>query len=156
MTDQSFQPVSPSPDLTSLQSEHKGILHQTLGEILHHNPHLQDKIIKSMHVTPEQFQQMLGTAGSNQYMNMTIGDLFKSGFIQQAMKLQGQQPGQVGQMSPEQLQQMVGGQQGQVVQMTPEQLQQVMRQQNVQGQPMQIVVQPQKETFFQKVKGLFR
>lgn len=145
MADNDIQPVNPTPDPASLQAEHKGILHQTLGEILQHNPHLQDKIIKSMSITPEQFQQMLGTAGNNQYMNMTIGDLFKSGFIQQAMKFSGQQSGQVVQMTPEQLQQMVGGQ---VVQVTPEQAHQMLGQQ-------QVVVQPQKQSFFQKLKGLF-
>lgn len=159
----SDNPLDPS------HPEHKSILNQKLGDILKNNPHLQDRIVKSMNITPEQFQQLLAQTGGNQYMNMTISELFKSGFIQQSMQQSMQgifkgRPGQLGQgqavqMSPEQLQQMLG-QSGQVVQMSPEQVQQLMNNQNVQvaGQPMQVIVQqqPQKQSFFQKLKGLFR
>jgi hypothetical protein len=129
----------------------KSILNQTLGEILHNNNEAQAKIMQGMGVNQQQFQQLLGQTENNPLMNMTVGELFKSGFIQKAMTQSAA------------AKKVVSGQQGQAVQMTPEQLQQMMSTQNMQvvqngeqGQPVQIVVQPQKQSFFQKLKGLFR
>jgi hypothetical protein len=116
----------------NLKSPHPGILSQTLGEVLRNHPEAQKMIMKSMKITPEQFKQLLGTAGDNQYMNMTIGDLFKSGFIQQA------------QMQAGQAQKIVSGQAppGQLQQMTP----------------VEVVVQSvqPKQSLLQRLRGLFK
>jgi len=76
------------------------ILNQTLGELLRNNSQAQGVIMKQMHISPEQFQQLLKMTGNNQMMNMTIGDLFKNGMFQKAA--------QMNQVSPEQMQQMMG------------------------------------------------
>lgn len=84
--------VNPAPP-------HNGILNQTLGEVLQNNTQAQGMIMSAMQITPEQFRELLNSAGSNQLMNQTIGDLFKNGTVQQAS-------GQAVQVSPEQFQQI--------------------------------------------------
>ena len=60
------------------------ILNKTLGEILQNNTHAQGMVMQAMRISPQQLQQLLGLTGNNQLMNMTIGDLFKKGVVQQA------------------------------------------------------------------------
>ena len=110
------------------------ILKQTLGEILQNNAQAQGMIMQSMRITPEQFQQLLQHAGNNQMMHMTIGDLFKSGIMQQAIQMK---PGQ---------------------KLTSEQMQSI---QKLTGQPSPEIIsaqpiQEQKLSFMQKLKNLFK
>ena len=88
-------------------------------------------IMKAMQITPQQFQQMLQMTGNNQLMNQTIGDLFKNGTVQQATSVQ--------QLTPEQFQQLAGS-----------------IQQHPSMQTFQVVNQPQKPSFFQKLQNFFK
>jgi hypothetical protein len=111
---------------------HPTILNQTLGQLLQQNNQAQGVVMQAMQINPQQLQQLLSMTGNNQLMNTTIGDLFKNGFVQQAQ-------GQMGSVSPQQLQQIVGA----VTSQNPQQI-------------MQGVALPQKQSFFQKLKNLFR
>lgn len=86
----------------------KNIMDQTLGDLLGNNPQAQQMITQSMGVSQQQFQQMLGQAQQNNMMHMKIGDLFKSGVVQQAQMIQGQ-PVQVSPQQMQQIMQMVNG-----------------------------------------------
>lgn len=105
---------------------HSNILNMTLGQILNNNPSAQNMIMQSMGLNQEQFQQMLSSAGNNQMLNMTVSDLFKNGTITQAM-----------QIKPEQLQQIINNPAGQI-------------------QELPNLTLPQKQTFLQKLRNLFR
>jgi len=162
-----------------------GILNQTLGDLLRNNPQAQGMVMKAMNISQEQLQQLLSTTGNNQYMNMTIGELFKSGFVQKAVTAS--KTGDMGQMAPMQGQAPLHqGFEGQAVQMTPEQMQQILstvNMQNPEQQTISIQIQTQpgqtppqagqpvgsdekvaytipsgqpKQGFFQKIKGLFK
>lgn len=129
----------------SVTNPHLSILNQTLGQLLQNNTHAQGMITQAMRITPQQLQEMLKTTGNNQLMNMTIGDLFKNGIVQQATSSGVAGSAQV-QVSPEQFQQIIQtAQQGQPVQgsqplvMTPA----------IEGAAP-------KQSFFQKLKGLFQ
>ncbi len=113
------------------ESDHHGILDQTLGEVLQHNPQAQGMIMKTMHITPEKFQEMLQTAEKNELMHMKIGDLFKQGIVQKAVSQPGNQQTQV---SPEQLQQVT----------------------NIVNTSEVGVQTPQKSSFLQRLKSLFK
>lgn len=83
------------------------ILNQTLGELLKSNNQAQGMVMKAMQISPQQLQELLNTASSsapgseaNNLMNMSVGDLFKNGIVQQAA-------GNVKQVSPEQFAQIV-------------------------------------------------
>lgn len=142
------------------QTPHHGILDKTLGEILHNNAQAQDMVMKAMRISPGQLQEMLQSAGNNQLMNMTIRDMFKNGIIQQAasghFSDQTIQQGQAVKVTPEQMQLLTNAMQnGQ--QVTPEQFQQITGQDVQDGQMTQAVeVQPQKQSFLDKVKGFFK
>ncbi|MBA3724530.1 MAG: hypothetical protein H0W89_06645 [Candidatus Levybacteria bacterium] len=70
----------------NLNSEHHGILDQTLGEILHSNPQAQGIVMKGMNLNPEQFQQLLTKTDDNTLMQTKVRDLFTSGVVQQAIQ----------------------------------------------------------------------
>lgn len=78
----------------------QGLLDQTFGEVLKTNPQAQQMIIQSMHITPEQFQEMLTTAQNNNMMHMTIRELITSGAVQQAT-MQQETPEPVDQAIPQ-------------------------------------------------------
>lgn len=115
----------------SVQQSANGILGKTLGEVLQNNDHAQGMIMKAMQITPQQFQEMFQKTGSNQLMNMTIGDLFKNGVVQQAT-------GQPQPLSPDQVDTLMQGEQ--VVVSNPEALTQT---------PVP------KQSFIDKVKSFF-
>ncbi len=134
---------------------HKGILSKTLGEILQENKEAQGVVMHGMQINPQQLQEMLQAAGDNQMMHMTIGDLFKNGVMQQAMI-------QSKQVSPKQMQQilgMVNGEQasGQPVQQN--QSEQIFQEAQVVPKEEKVHYtlpkQPQKQSFFQKLKKFF-
>lgn len=88
-------PVKQNPQLI-----HQNILNQTLGQLLQNNQQAQGTVMQAMQISPQQLQQFLSMTGSNQLMNMTIGDLFKNGTMTQAV-------GQAMQVNPQQLQQLL-------------------------------------------------
>lgn len=153
----SKQSIPPTPN-----TPHVSILDQTLGDILQNNPQAQQMITTSMGISHEKFQEMLTSAQQNNMMHMKIGDLFKSGIVQQAVQ---QNPsassGQVTLPNGEQGSMFVSGPmqvvQSQQVQVTPEQLQQL---QNGALQPQQLLQQAQpelkKSSLFDRIKNLFR
>lgn len=138
---------------TQQSTPHQGILNKTLGDILQNNPQAQNIVMKAMQISPQQLQEMLSKTGNNQLMNMSIGDMFKNGIMQQAAS--GQIPvqqGQVVQVTPEQLQQIIKtSPDGQI---SPEKLQQITGQSTPLG-PNVEARQPQKQSFLQKLKGLW-
>lgn len=71
--------------ITMDQSAPKGILDQTLGELLSAHPDAQQKVMSSMNITPEKLQEMLSLTKENPMMQMKIGDLFKNGIVGQAV-----------------------------------------------------------------------
>jgi hypothetical protein len=148
-------PSAPQPVPTN--PEHHGILDKTFGEIIQNNQQAQGIIMKAMNISPQKLQEMLQATGDNQMMNMTIRDMFKSGIMQQAAS--GKVPpqmmqGQAVQVTPEQMQQIMNTVPN--GQMTPEQFQQITGQSVQQGQMAQgVQIQPQKQSFLQKLKGLF-
>lgn len=83
---QNPQDTVQKPAQASIPPEHHGILDQTLDEILHTNPQAQSIVMKGMNLTPEQFQQMLQKADSNQLMHTKVRDLFSNGTITQAVQ----------------------------------------------------------------------
>jgi hypothetical protein len=107
---------------------HPSILNQTLGQLLQQNNQAQGVVTQAMQISPQQLQQLLGLTGNNQLMNMTIGDLFKNGFVRQASAV-----------STQQMQQIVGN----VTSQNPQQV-------------LQAITLPQKQSFFQKLKNLFK
>jgi len=173
------------------------ILNQTLGDILRNNPQAQNMVMQALRISPEQLQQMLAVTGNDPRMNMSIGDLFKTGVVQQAQDLSkgvtaagidmqgapaqgvpviGQVPivsGQAVPVSKEQFQQILGMMQngqvqgipqisGQMVQMGQLPVQQgssgvEMLGQNQNMLPFQMTgAEPQKMSFLEKVKNLFK
>jgi hypothetical protein len=90
------QPTNSTPPDNNVQPEqpHESVLNQTFGEVLQ-NKEAQEKIMKAMHIGPEQLQELLKTTENNPLTNMTMGQLFKSGFVQKAVEAQG------GKMPPE-------------------------------------------------------
>lgn len=156
--DTTSQPNSPDSQTSSLQqTSHTNILNQSLEDILTNNPQAQQMIMKSMGISEEKFQQMLGSAGQNNMMNMKIGDLFKEGIVQQAIQ---QYPSAgSGQSANGLVSAMVSEpiQLGQQVQVTPEQMQQLQngalssQQLLQQSQPTQ-----QKTSFLDKVRNWFK
>jgi hypothetical protein len=127
------QPLPPQPN----QPQH-GILDKTLGEVLQSNPQAQQLVMKSMGVTQDKFQEMLGSAQQNNLMHMKIRDLFKNGIVQQAVQQQGK-----GQLTQKQLQQLQNGT------MTPEQLQSLQQGANATPQVSQ------NATLWDKIKKWF-
>lgn len=124
------------------QGVHKGILSQTLREVLHNNPQAQTIIMQAMHITHEQYQQMLNQTDNNQMMNMTVAEILKNPAVLQAAK---QMPLQ----------------QGQTYQLDPQQMQALMNNTNTEQIPVQIINQeqttpPPKQSFFQKMKNLLK
>jgi len=158
--DTTSQPNSPDSQTSSFQqTSHTNILNQSLEDILTNNPQAQQMIMKSMGISEEKFQQMLGSAGQNNMMNMKIGDLFKEGIVQQAIQQypsagSGQSSNANGLVSA-----MVSEliQLGQQVQVTPEQMQQL---QNGALSPQQLLQQSQptqqKTSFLDKVRNWFK
>lgn len=67
-----------------------GILDKSLGELLKNNNQAQGMIMQAMQITPAQFAELVKMTGNNEIMNMSIGDLFKKGVVQQAQTTQGQ------------------------------------------------------------------
>jgi hypothetical protein len=135
-----------------------GILNKTLGEVLQNNSQAQGMIMQSMQITPEKFQELLKATGNNQIMNMTIGDLFKNGVVQQAVSQNGNPDvnqaeqgvmvgsSQLQQISPEQFQQIVGVlQNGQPIQQGSGQIVQGQMSANAESKP----------SFFQRIKNFF-
>jgi hypothetical protein len=123
----------------SVSQPHPSILNQTLGQLLENNTHAQGMITQAMKISPQQLQEMLKTTGNNQLMNMTIGDLFKNGIVQQAT-------GQAQQVSPEQFQQIIQATgSSQPAQGMPA----------INAAPVGETTAP-KQSFLQKLKGLFR
>jgi hypothetical protein len=134
----------------------QNILEQSLGDILQNNPQAQKMIMQSMGISQEKFQQMLTSVQQNNMMHMKIGDLFKSGIVNQAVQQNsGKQPqnGEALIMSSGPMQFV----QKQQMQVTPEQLQQM---QNGTLSPLQLVQQStdtgQKTSFIDKLKSWFK
>ena len=121
---QSIPSINPNPVLL-----HPNILNQTLGELLQNNNQAQGIVMQAMQVTPQQMQQLVTMAGGNKLMNMSIGELFKNGFVQQAV-----------------------AQQGQVQLQNPEQGSGQIQPQAILGQEM---ATPPKQSIFQKLKNVF-
>ena len=142
------------------------ILNKTLGEVLQNNTHAQGMVMQAMQINPQQLQQLLNLTGNNQLMNMTIGDLFKNGVVQQAAAVNPAAPlnsngsirqpvtipvgfiaSQPAQISPQQMQQLMGiFQNGQITQTTPQS----------DTVPYNLPAAQPKPTFFQKIKDLFK
>ena len=156
-----------------------GILNQTFGDVLQ-NKEAQEKIMQSMHISPEQFQKLLKSTEGNPLTNMTVGQLFKSGFVKNAVQAQGgsipedtlqavqnisgqSESGQMGQAVPGEI---VGPQEGSEI--DPEQFQQMVESGNTQvletddmGNPTKIAVQQlqtqtQSQSFWDIIKGIFK
>lgn len=135
------------------QEKKTGILNQTLGDLLQNNTEAQGIVLHGMQLNPQQLQQLLQSAGDNNLMHMTIGDLFKNGVMQQAMM-------QSKQVSPDQMQQILG-----MVNGAPPAVQQ-----NQEGQVVQeaqvipeeekvhytLPVENKNQSLFQKVKNFFK
>lgn len=160
---------------------HEGILNQTFGEVLQ-NKEAQERIMKAMHIGPDQLQQLLKTTENNPLTGMTMGQLFNSGFVQKAVQAQGgsvQPEGQeqipmeepvvqegqevVDPSAIEQSEEQASVPQESEEQLTPEQIQQLVNTQGAQvvetdeqGNPTKILVQQQPQSFFQKLMGLFK
>lgn len=96
-----FATANDKTQIPSAINETQGILDQTLGEVLSSNPQAQQMIMQSMHLSPGQFQDMLGDAQKNNMMHMKIRDLFNQSIVQKAVSQQQGQP-----ISAEQLQQI--------------------------------------------------
>ena len=79
-----------------------GILNKSLADVLKDNPQAQSLVMKSMSISQDQLQSMLSQASANPMMNMPISELFKNGFVQQAVQTQG-----AAQASPQQVAQML-------------------------------------------------
>lgn len=141
MADNQLQ--NPQPAQAAVPAEHHGILDQTLEEILHTNPQAQNIVMKGMNLTPEQFQQMLQKADSNQLMHTKVRDLFSNGTITQAV--QQYKEAQSAQSNPLPL---VPDDQ---IEITAEQAAQL-QQQEQNGMTVQQI--PQKPTLTQRIKGL--
>lgn len=125
----------------AIPPEHHGILDQTLDEILHTNPQAQSIVMKGMHLTPEQFQQMLQKADSNQLMHTKVRDLFSNGTINQAVQqYKGAQANPIPVVPDDQ------------IEITAEQAAQL-QQQAQNSMPAQPA--PQNQSLTQKIKGLF-
>ena len=106
----------------------QGIVHQTLGDLLKTNTQAQNLIMKSMNLSPDQFQQLLTKTNNNPLMNQTIGELFKNGTMNQAA-VQG------GQIDPSHVQQIVT---------------------TLQTQQLPVQQESAKPSFVQKIKNLFK
>lgn len=128
------------------------ILDQTLGEVLQNNIQAQQMIMNAMHITPQQFQEMLNSTASNAasagIMDMKIGDLFKNGVFQQATAMNQGMPmmatGQAFQITKEQYDQLNQSMQnGQPVPLSQLPMQNMPMQQmpNMQNMGQQIPVQ---------------
>lgn len=128
----------------NVNPQHQGILDQTLGGVLHSNPQAQNIVMKSMNLSQEQFQQLLGKTDNNQLMNMKVRDLFSSGVVQQALATQNQTNANATQLPPIPEDQII---------LTPEQAAQIQAQEQ-NGQPMQIQPNQQQPSLMQKLKGL--
>ncbi len=126
---QGFAAVDDTTEVPTTMSGTQGILDRTLGEVLQSNPQAQQLIMQSMHLTPEKFQEMLATAQKDNLMHMKIRDLFNQGFVQQA----------------------ISQQQGQEIITDQPQIE------NVDGvQDSSIQSSPQKPSFLQQIKNLFK
>jgi hypothetical protein len=154
-----------------------GILNQTFGDVLQ-NKEAQEKIMQSMHISPEQFQKLLKSTEGNPLTNMTVGQLFKSGFVKNAVRAQGGSlpddtlqavQNSAEQAGPRQAEQgvpseIVGPQEGSEI--DPEQFAQMVGSDNTQvletdemGNPTKIAVQqpqPQNQSFWDIIKGIFK
>jgi hypothetical protein len=88
MQDDQNQQIDQQQTAEQSAQPQESILNQTFGEVLQ-NPEAQERIMKAMHIGPEQFQQLLKSTEGNPIANMSVGELFNSGFVQQAVKAQG-------------------------------------------------------------------
>jgi hypothetical protein len=134
------------------------ILNKTLGDLLQNNNHAQGIVMQAMQISPQQLQQMLNLTGNNKLMNMTIGDLFKNGIVQQATAINPNDSvvngtpiqitnGQSTQLSPQQLQQIMGiFKNGQVPKGASQEYM----------VPYTFPTVAAKPSFFQKLKNLFK
>ena len=82
---QGFAAVDNTTQVPTTMNGTQGILDRTLSEVLETNPQAQQMIMRSMHLTPEKFQEMLATAQKDNLMHMKIRDLFNQGIVQQAV-----------------------------------------------------------------------
>jgi hypothetical protein len=158
-----------------MAEENSGILGKTLGEVLQNNVKAQGMVTSAMQISPAQFQELLKLAGNNQLMNMTIGDLFKNGVVQQAISqnvsktvIQGQEVnGGVESRNVNQSAQGIAIGSSQMQQISPEQFGEIARVlQNSQslaraGENDNVLEQGSakivpKPSFFQKIKELFK
>lgn len=179
MQEEQNQVNQPQPQTTQITPQpRKGILDKTLGEILHFDKEAQNKIMQGMHISSEEYQQMLGKTEGNPIANMTIRELFKSGFILQSLKQFGSSSQQ--QTSPQQgigqtVQQIQGfqAQPNEEIETSGDELKRVVEtQQNAKvletdemGNPTKVMVplqqqqqqqQVQKQSTWDVVKGLFK
>lgn len=163
------QPLEPKESI-----EKHGILDKSLADLLQNNAQAKSIVMKAMNLNEQQMNDLVKKSANNSLMHMSIKELFKSGFVQQATSAvnNAQSQEQLNAMS----QQVPTQQQSDdVVQVTPEQMEQLMQAmpngqidpakfEEITGQTLKdgqmsqsIIVQKpqQKQNFLQKVKGLF-
>lgn len=175
MSDQPTQnPVQSAQPTQSQDPEKHGILDKSLADLLQNNAQAKNIVMKTMKLNEQQLNDMVKKSANNSLMHMSIKDLFKSGFVQQATSTVGSA------QSPEQLnvlaQQTADPQQAEdAIQVTPEQMQQLVKEmpngqidpakfEQITGHALKdgqmsqsIVVQEpdQKQNLLQKLRGWF-